>query len=441
MATFKITVFPHQVREDGKYPVSIRVYWKREYGYIGTEYYVTINQINQNKKKGIFELKDNLIIKELSERIKILEDAKINELGLKIYNYTAKDLKHFFEKYLMKIGGDQKLDRIDFIAFARDFINEKKDNKKNVSRIYTSINCLEDFVNYKKMQTLHIDELTANFLSDFEKFLKKERVIKRKNQLGKIVTTNNKPVSDNTVADYMTDIRTLFNKALNVFNDEENGITKIRHYPFKKYQIPKQTLTKKRNISSEEILKIFKADDELFSSKRDVLAKDVFILSFCLAGMNCIDLYNLEPLEYKKGRITYNRSKTEDRRTDSALISINVEPEIVSIIEKYEDITKKRVFNFHLKYSNSHGFVSAIGEALKNVANILEIDAPLSTYYARHSWATIARNKCKISKSDVDECLNHVVPENKIADIYVEKDWGFLDDANRKVLNYVLKLS
>jgi len=63
------------------------------------------------------------------------------------------------------------------------------------------------------------------------------------------------------------------------------------------------------------------------------------------------------------------------------------------------------------------------------------------TYTARHSWATIARNKCKISKSDVDECLNHVTSENKLADVYIGKDWSFVDDANRKVLNYVLEIS
>jgi hypothetical protein len=62
----------------------------------------------------------------------------------------------------------------------------------------------------------------------------------------------------------------------------------------------------------------------------------------------------------------------------------------------------------------------------------------LIIHYARHSWATIARNKCRISKSDVDECLNHVITENRIADIYIEKDWSFIDDANRKVLDYVL---
>ena len=86
-------------------------------------------------------------------------------------------------------------------------------------------------------------------------------------------------------------------------------------------------------------------------------------------------------------------------------------------IQKYRDQTGKRVFNFYQRYTNSHGFVSAINKGLKNVANTLEINIPLSTYYARHSWATIARNKCKISKSDIDEYLNHVTPENKLADM------------------------
>jgi len=68
----------------------------------------------------------------------------------------------------------------------------------------------------------------------------------------------------------------------------------------------------------------------------------------------------------------------------------------------------------------------------------LELDVPLSTYYARHSWATIARNKCKISKTDIHECLNHVSENSmKVTDIYVEKDWSIIDEANRKVLDYV----
>jgi integrase len=223
-----------------------------------------------------------------------------------------------------------------------------------------------------------------------------------------------------------------------VYNDEENGIIKIHHYPFKKYNLPKLPVIKKRNLPADEILKIVKAEDKLFASPRDILAKDVFILSFCLVGMNCIDLFNLESYEYKNGRFTYYRAKTKNRRSDLALISIKVEPEVVPFIQKYKDPTGKKVFDFHARYVNSHGFVSMIDEALKNVAKALDITIPLSTYYARHSWATIARNKCKISKSDIDECLNHIIPENKMADIYLEKDWSFIDESNRKVLDYVL---
>jgi hypothetical protein len=224
MATFKITVFQHQVRADGKYPVSIRVYWKRQYGYIGTEYYVTLYQISQNRKKGIFELKDSLIISELLKRIKLLEEVKAKQLGLTIHQYTAKELARYFETYLEEMAsGNKKDERIDFIAFARDYIKEKQENSKNVSRIYTSVNCLEDYVRECKLPVLYMNELTSGFLAGFEKFLKKERTIIRKNQLSKPVTTKSKPVSDRTVAGYMTDIRTLFNEALNRYNDDENG--------------------------------------------------------------------------------------------------------------------------------------------------------------------------------------------------------------------------
>ena len=65
MATFKICIFKHQRRADEKYPVSIRVCWKRQYGYIKTEFYVTDKQIN----KKAFVLKDSFIIRELDRRI------------------------------------------------------------------------------------------------------------------------------------------------------------------------------------------------------------------------------------------------------------------------------------------------------------------------------------------------------------------------------------
>ncbi len=63
----------------------------------------------------------------------------------------------------------------------------------------------------------------------------------------------------------------------------------------------------------------------------------------------------------------------------------------------------------------------------------------LQFYAARHSWATIARNEVGIDKYTIHEALNHVDPGMKITDVYLDKDWTRIDDANRRVLNWVFK--
>jgi integrase len=417
------------MRRDNKYPVSIRVYWQKQSAYINTEYYVTIYQINNNEKKGVFELKDITIIRELSKRIELFEKAKTEKLGIKIYHYTASELATYFNEL---ITGKQ--DRIDFIEFGRKICEKRKKGGKNVSRIISSLNCLHDFLPFGK---IYIHELTSKVLSEYESFLRTERKISRKNQLGKIVNVKHKPVSDTTIAGYMTDIRTIFNEAINEYNDDEKDEIRITHYPFKKYKFPVLSETRKRNISGEEILKILNVGNDELKLKRAILARDTFILSFLLVGMNFKDLYELQANGYKNGRITYKRAKTRGRRKDQALISIKIEPEVLPLIQKYKDPSGKRVFNFYNMYANSLGFVSSVDKGLKIVASACGMNEKLSSYYARHSWATIARNKCKISKSDVDECLNHVDNNSRMADIYIEKDWGFIDEANRKVIDFV----
>ena len=431
MATFKICVFRHQRRGiDGKYPVSIRVYWQKKSAYINTEYYVEPEQIAQNKKKGIFELRDTAIIAELTRRIKNYEKAKIDKLGINIYNYSASELARYFEDLTQSKGKDRG---IDFIEFARGYEKKEKEKGRDTGRINTALNALADFCG----GSLFISNLTSKFLKKFEGYLKTERKITRINQLGKPVTTVNKPVSDSTVADYMKEIRAIFNAALSEYNDEESGIIKIQHYPFKIYKAPKIQVTKKRNISGREIYKISRIPEKWFAGDRIKLSRDMFMLSFILVGMNLKDLYDLKSSAYKNGRIAYNRSKTKGKRKDKALISIKIEPEAKKYFKLYKDETKGRLFRFYRMYSNSHSFVSAVSKGLKKVAKITGADPNLSSYYARHSWATIARNKCKISKSDIDECLNHVSEETKMADVYIEKDWTLIDESNKMVLDYV----
>lgn len=431
MATFKICIFEHQQRTDGKYPVSIRVTWKRQSSYIKTEYYVTDKQIN----KKTFALKDVYIINDLNKRIAKYEDLKAQKLGHKIEIYTARELAAYFDKET-KPGSDST---INFIEFANRHVEKlvKQGRTTTAGGLRTTIRSLIDFCNGR--ENIAITEITAKFLTQYEVYIRGERTIKRKNQFGKMVTTKKRGLSDVSVIDYMTNIRLLFNAAMAEYNDEDKDEIRIIHYPFRKYKLQRRPENEKRNLTIEQLKKIMNVPDDELGLDRAIFSRDMFILSFYLVGMNFADLYEADHLPDlgKMIRIEYNRKKTKGRRQDKAFISVKVEPEAFRLIQKYRDPAGVRVFDFYKRYSTSHIFSSNVNKGLKVVAKICKIDEPLSTYYARHTWATIARNKAKVSKDDIDLCLNHVDKGLKMADAYIEKDWSMIDKANRKVLNLV----
>jgi integrase len=429
MATFKICIFEHQKRTDGKFPVSIRVCWKRKYSYIKTEYYVTEKQIN----KKTYTLKDIFIINDLNKRIAKFEDLKSKKLGHRIEMYSVKELAEYF-KNETKPGSDST---INFIEFSRTHISRlKSQGREQTSKMLNrTINALIDFCNGR--DKIAITEITSKFLTQFEAYLRTERTMKRKNQFGKLVKTKKKGLSDVSIFDYMTDIRVLFNASMKEYNDEDKDEIRIIHYPFRKYKLKRKPENEKRNITVEQLRSIRDVTEQKLKDKRTIFSRDVFLLSFYMVGINFADLYEVEKL--RNGRIIYERKKTKGRRQDKAYISIKVEPEAIELLEKYKDKSGRRVFDFHNKYTTSHIFSSNVNKGLKKVAEACNISEPLSTYYARHTWATVARNKCNVSKDDVDLSLNHVDQGLKMADAYIEKDWSKIDIANRKVIDYIKK--
>jgi integrase len=214
-------------------------------------------------------------------------------------------------------------------------------------------------------------------------------------------------------------------------NDEERGEIVIPFNPFKKYKLPQIPVTEKRALTIEQIRAI---RDVKLTLKRDIMARDVFMLSFYLAGMNTVDMYYLE--DYTDGRITYCREKTKDARQDKALISIKVEPEAEEIIKRYRG--KERVFYFSETYYIAHELNKWVNYALKRIGKMEEVNIPGLTFYsARHSFATIARNECGISKYDIHKALNHSDPTMRVTDIYIKKDWSVIDNVVKKVLDRI----
>lgn len=432
MATFKVCVFKHQKRQDKKYPVSIRICWKRKYSYLKTEFYVFDKQIN----KKTFELKDPALINVLNSRILAYENIKVQKLAHRIDSYTAKDLAEYFSKE----GNPDADEAIDFIKFSREHCArlKAKGRTTTANTLLRTINALIDYAGGK--ERIGIAEITAKFLTGFEVFLRGERTLRRKNQFGATIVTHKQGISDVSLLDYMTDVRTLFNAAVAEFNDEDKGDLRILHYPFKKYKIKRAPASKNRNLSIDQIRIIRNASEGGLLLRRTIFARDIFMLSFYLAGTNFADLYDANISAYANGRFSYDRRKTKERRQDNAFISVKVPPEAFYLFERYRDPKGVRVFSFYSTYADSHIFTSNVNKGLKKVAEVCGIAEPLSTYYARHSWASIARNDCEVSKDDINLSLNHVDEGMRVTDIYIAKDWSRIDRANRAVIDLLLNV-
>lgn len=432
MATLKVLILEKRRKQVGTYPVFILITWKRMTYPLQTEYYVTHEQVRRSsrifkgKKIISLELKDNTLINTLAARIGQYELAK-QKLGTAIENYTAKELADYFvEETTPK---KKEMEKINYISFSREHIAGLfLEGRRNTARPMQSVlNNLEDYAG----DFLDINDVTRKFLDGFYNSLRKERTMTRLTQFGTEVILTKPPTTD--LKTVMTHIRTLFNAAKRKYNDEDKQIYRILHYPFsfdkKETKKLKPKPPVKKLLSIEQLRQI---RDFVPTISREELAKDVFMLSFYLAGTNCADFYYLE--DYQNGRISYNRCKVKNRREDEGYITMAVNPEAAAILNKYKDPTNKRACTFSARYSTHEKFLSAVDTGLRCIAKKINLPK-LSTYFARFTFASIAYNKCGIPKDVVDLCLNHVDQGMKMADTYIERDFKLVDDALVKVFS------
>ncbi len=296
----------------------------------------------------------------------------------------------------------QTKQELDFFAFADDWIS--KTDVKGKKNYVTMLNSLESYLGKRR---LPFKMITYKLLEDYEQHLRE------------------KPRAQSL---YLGLMRHLFREAMRRYNTDYETV--IANDPFQRYRVPKQQMKKGvRALTLEQLMKVVGYEAKPYS--RAQLARDCFVLSFCLMGMNSVDMYFARTLT--RGVLKYNRTKTKDRRSDDAYIEVKVHPVIARLIKKYRDTD--RVFTFHRRYGSPEDFNRAINVGLKTVGEAVGIDG-LQFYQARHTFATLSRNLMHFSKGDVDEALNHVGSYN-IADIYIQKDFSVINDNNFKLLDRV----
>ena len=380
--------------------------------------------VTQQDLTKSLKFKEDTPIKREIDRLVLYYREQCLKLQLDRNHYSLDEIVEFLN------GEQEKQQTIDFIKFSREWIASA--TIKGAPNYTTAINALVRFVGKEE---LDINLITLDFLEQFKAFLIGERDARTKKlmQQGKRVTSNR------TLSLYLVSIKKLFNEAKRKFNKKDKNLILIPNSPFEDFKIPKQEATRKRAIPADIIKKVWKLPYKDMkkgykSPCRYNLAKDCFILSFCLMGINSADLYNAT--EMRGNTIIYNRTKTKARRLDGAKMMVDIPKIVQPLIDKYKDSTGKRLFNFYQYYGDEKTFNKAINCGLKEIGAILEVD-DLEYYAARHSWATIALNKVGIDKYIVHAALNHIDDAMKVTDIYIERDFVNENKANTKVVKYV----
>lgn len=277
-----------------------------------------------------------------------------------------------------------------FVKHFRDFINGKS-NKRTKEIYKQTLDRIADFDS--EVHKKDFEQIDLRWLTDFETFCART-------------------AGKNARNIHLRNIRAVFNNAI------DYEITSS--YPFRRFKIRPEA-TRKRSLSYDNLRKVLNA-----AGLEDWEEKylDFFKLTFMLIGINVIDLCNL--VEITDGRINYVRAKTHKP------YSIKVEPEAVELIEKHKG--KKRLLDFTDTYSSYRHFYNNLTKGLNSIKAKLGL-SELTTYWARHTWATIAAS-LDIPKETIAAALGH--GGHTVTDIYIDFDMRKVDEANRRVLDWVL---
>lgn len=421
MATITWVILKHHKKTDGTFNPKIRVTHNRTISYMATNIYTPFVRFRRGSSTGVLtsaEVEDCL-----NERVSAIRKILNTHQEFIDRCENAKELAAYIEKYLSRKSLD-----IDFIEFGREYLLSipKKSTRDTLT---TGFNSLCYYLKFTTGDTkLPIKSFTSKFLIKYEAWLRTDRIITVKGKPRK-----SPAMKESGIVNYMVTLQTIFNQAKKTFNDYEFDDIIIKGDPFKAYRIPAVKRPPRRSLSKEQLLKVLTYVPPV-SDRIDVLAYDLFKMSFMMAGMNAADFYNCKT--YRNGRIEYCRVKTTERKVSGdAFLSIRVRSEIEPLIEKYRDKTGKRVFNFYQKYTNSADLNVALHRGFKYIKAATGVDI-LQFYCARHTFATMARTKCGYSVDDVAFCLTHASGHD-VTEIYIEPDYTLVDRVIDSVVTYV----
>lgn len=411
MITFKPVVHAHRKRKDGTYPVTIRVTFGRKCRYLPTTITVTAADMTRSlkiKNPDTIAQTNALCDRLRSEAAQLSPfDIEGHDVGWVVARLTDAMRQQDF--------------RLDFFAWADTYLQTKSDG--NRPKYETALRAFERFLGRR---SIDINDITHAMLLSFAEDCDTGPKLAYSYKKG-IVTTS-KPRTGPISPQYLSRLSMIYNAAKDKYNDEDGGAVVIPRSPFRKLNMtPPKPTTGQKPVSVELLQQMI--DAECSAAQRRAL--DVFIVGFALMGANIADLWEAAPP--KGAWWAYNRRKTRGRRADGAFIRCAIPTEIGPLLARLGAGRSASWWLPELHDAGKNASIAGqtINRGLRSWCEKVGIE-PFTYYACRHTWATLAR-RIGVEKATVDEALGHV-GDFRVADIYAERDWERIAEANRRVL-------
>ena len=400
MATIKIK-FRASSSTENEGTLFYRVTHNRIVRQISSGYKVFPQEWNAEKECLVLPVESDSIRRNYLVSLKetLLDDTKqlksiIKRLERSGEVYTADKIVYLFLHPIIGHG---------FIAFARQEIeNLKKIGKKSKVKSYTTT--LKSFSRFRNDKELLPEEVNSDIIEAYETYLESVKVC------------------PNTISFYMRNLRAIYNRAV------AKELT-VQRFPFKQVYTGIDK-TVKRAVSIEVIRQIRDLDLTLHPLME--YARDMFLFSFYTRGMSFVDMAFLLKKDLQNGVLTYRRHKTNQ------LLFIKWEKQMQEIIDKYDTsntnyllpIIRNKDQNDRKQYENE---CHRINRNLKKIGKLINLSIPLTTYVARHGWASIAQKE-EIPIATISKAMGH--DSEKTTRIYLDSlDTSIVDKANSTILN------
>ena len=417
MATLKCEIRRHQRRADGTYNVKLRITHKRQSRWLPTTIYATDADLTARGK-----IKAQRILDRCEDLLRVVRATLARLSPFALEDMDAEGLTEWLRRELGAEGW-----RLDFFAWGRECIAGMSEGARgNYAR------ALSAFSRFLNTDTIDINAIRAADIRAFGDWLDAEPKQHGSGRAGGSAPTSKAKRAGGVSRSYVRSLARLHALARRRYNDPDAERQAIPRNPFDGYEAqsaaPAPEGQHSLGVAGIQALIDAEAREGLEWTHRQALA--LFLLSFCLMGVNIADLYEAQPV---RGEWWIYRRKKIRRKGAAAELRVRVPREAARYLAVLKDGTGRRWLGLHLQSADAVRATQKENKRLRSWQRASGWEGDFTYYAARHSWGTIAHGVAGAELAAVDEALGHK-GQNKMASIYIEKDWQMLNDINARVL-------